>query len=213
MSQYLDISLTLSSELPRWPGSPPVELTRRRDMARGDHVNDGALSFGLHSGTHVDAPVHFLADGADVTHLALDALIGPAVVAVLPDVESVTARDLEGLRLPADTRRLLLRTRNSEGWRRGDREFQKDFVALTADAARWVVERGLCLIGVDYLSVQRFHDAPETHIVLLKAEVVILEGLNLAEIEPGPYELIALPLKLAGADGAPTRAVLRKLSG
>lgn len=212
MSSYIDVSLTLSPDLPQWPGSPPIELTRRRNMDRGDHVNDGTLSFGLHSGTHVDAPVHFLADGADVTHLALDALIGPAVVAALPQVESVTARDLEDLRLPSDTQRLLLRTRNSEGWRRGDREFREDFVALTADAARWVVDRGLRLIGVDYLSVQRFHDDPQTHITLLEVGVVILEGLNLAEIEPGPYELIALPLKLAGADGAPTRAVLRSLS-
>ncbi len=212
MSHYIDITLTLSPDLPRWPGSPPIELTRRRDMARGDHVNDGALSFGLHSGTHVDAPVHFLAAGADVTHLALDALIGPAVVAVLPAVDSVTARDLEGLNLPTDTRRLLLRTRNSEEWRREVREFRKDFVALTADAARWVVERGLRLIGVDYLSVQRFHDDPQTHITLLQAEVVILEGLNLAAVEPGTYELICLPLKLAGADGAPARAVLRRVS-
>lgn len=213
MAQYFDVSLTISAELPRWPGSPPVEYTRRRDMARGDHVNDGALSFGVHTGTHVDAPLHFLADGADVTDLELDALIGPAVVAALPDADAVTARDLEALDLPADTRRLLLRTRNSEEWRRGAREFREDFVALTADAARWVVERGLRLIGVDYLSVQRFNDGPETHIALLAADVVILEGLNLAEIEPGAYELIALPLKLAAGDGAPARAVLRRLAG
>ncbi|MBK7542744.1 MAG: cyclase family protein [Candidatus Competibacteraceae bacterium] len=213
MTQYFDISLTISSELPRWPGSPPVEFTRRRDMARGDPVNDGALSFGVHTGTHVDAPVHFLANGTDVTQLALDALLGPAVVAALPGVDAVSARDLEALDLPADTQRLLLRTRNSEGWRQGEREFRKDFVALTADAARWVVARGLRLIGVDYLSVQRFHDGPDTHIALLEADVVILEGLNLAEIEPGPYELIALPLKLAGGDGAPARAVLKSLAG
>ena len=212
MTQYFDISLTLSPQLPRWPGSPPLELTRRRDMARGDHVNDSVLRCGVHGGTHVDAPVHFLADGADVTQLALDALIGPAVVAALPAVDAVTARELEGLSLPADTRRLLLRTRNSEGWRREEREFRADFVALTADAARWVVDRGLRLIGVDYLSVQRFRDDPQTHITLLQADVVILEGLNLAEVEPGAYELIALPLKLAGADGAPARAVLRTLS-
>lgn len=213
MTQYFDISLTISSELPRWPGSPPVEFTRRRDMARGDPVNDGALSFGVHTGTHVDAPVHFLANGTDVTQLALDALLGPAVVAALPGVDAVSARDLEALDLPADTQRLLLRTRNSEGWRRGDREFRPDFVALTADAARWVAARGIRLIGVDYLSVQIFHGDPQTHIALLQAGVVIVEGLNLAEVAPGSYELICLPLKLAGADGAPARAVLRRLSG
>jgi len=212
MSQYIDISLTFSPDLPLWPGSPPIELARRRDMARGDHVNDGALSFGLHSGTHVDAPLHFLADGADVTRLALDALIGPAAVAVLPDVDAISADDLEALKLPADTRRLLLRTRNSEGWRQGVREFREDFVALTVDAARWVVARGLRLIGVDYLSVQLFRGDPQTHIALLEADVVILEGLNLADVDPGAYELICLPLKLAGGDGAPARAVLRRLA-
>lgn len=211
MADYLDISLTISPDLPRWPGSPLTELTRRRDMARGDPVNDSTLVCGVHTGTHVDAPLHFLADGADVTRLALDALIGPAVVAVLPDVDAITAADLEALNLPADTRRLLLRTRNSEGWRRGDRDFRTDFVALTADAARWVVARDIRLIGVDYLSVQIFRGDPATHIALLQAEVVIVEGLNLAQVVPGNYELICLPLKLAGAEGAPARAVLRTL--
>lgn len=211
MIQYLDISLTISQNLPHWPGSPPTELTRRRDMAQGDAVNDSTLFCDVHTGTHVDAPLHFLADGADVTHLSLDALIGPAVVAALPDVEAITAHDLEALNLPVDTQRLLLRTRNSEGWRRGDRAFRSDFVALTTDAAHWVVAQGIRLIGVDYLSVQRFRDNPQTHIALLQAEVVIVEGLNLAEVAPGVYELICLPLKLAGADGAPARAVLRRL--
>ena len=209
MADYLDISLTISPDLPRWPGSPPVELSRRRDMARGDPVNDSTLVCGVHTGTHVDAPLHFLAGGADVTHLALDVLIGPAVVAALPDLDSITAGDLEALNLPADSQRLLLRTRNSEYWRRGDREFCPDFVALTADAAHWVVARGIRLIGVDYLSVQIFRGDPQTHIALLQAGVVIVEGLNLARVAPGACELICLPLKLAGAEGAPARAVLR----
>jgi len=212
VTHFLDISLTISPELPQWPGSPPIQLTRRRDMARGDHANDSVLTCGVHTGTHVDAPVHFLAHGADVTHLPLEALIGPAVVAALPEVDAITAENLEELNLPSDTQRLLLRTRNSEHWRRGDRTFQPDFVALTADAARWVVQRGLRLIGVDYLSVQRFHDHHETHLVLLEAGVVIVEGLNLAQAAPGNYDFICLPLKLAGADGAPARAVLRSLS-
>jgi len=211
VTDYLDISLAISPDLPHWPGSPRVELSRRRDMGQGDAVNDSVLLCGVHTGTHVDAPLHFLADGADVTQLALDALIGPAFVAALPDVDTVTARALDALNLPNDTQRLLLRTRNSEGWRRRDREFRTDFVALTADAARWAVARGLRLIGVDYLSVQVFRGDPQTHIVLLQAGVVIVEGLNLAGVTPGSYELICLPLKLAGAEGAPARAVLRKL--
>lgn len=211
MAHYLDVSLTISPDLPQWPGSPPIELKRRRDMAQGHKANDSLLACGVHTGTHVDAPVHFLAHGTDVTQLPLDILIGPAVVVALPDVAAITADILEGLNLP-NTQRLLLRTRNSESWQRGERDFQPDFVALTADAARWVVQRGIRLIGVDYLSVQRFHDDHETHLVLLEAEVVIVEGLNLAQAAPGNYELICLPLKLAGADGAPARAVLRSLS-
>ncbi|MFO1371110.1 MAG: cyclase family protein [Candidatus Competibacteraceae bacterium] len=211
MVDYLDISLTISPDLPHWPGSPRVELSRRRNMARDDAVNDSTLVCGVHTGTHVDAPLHFLADGADVTQLSLDVLIGPAVVAALPDVDAITTEDLDALNLPADTRRLLLRTRNSEIWRRGDRDFRTDFVALTADAARWVVARGIRLIGVDYLSVQIFRGDPQTHIALLQVEIVIVEGLNLAEVAPGNYELICLPLKLAGAEGAPARAVLKRL--
>ncbi len=184
-------------------------LRRRRDMARGDSCTDSDLICNLHTGTHVDAPLHFLADGADVTTLTLDILIGPAVVAALPEVDAIVADDLEALNLPADTRRLLLRTRNSEGWCRGECEFHRDFVALTTDAAHWVAERGIQLIGVDYLSVQRFQDGPETHIILLQAGVVILEGLNLSQVVPGDYELICLPLKLAGAEGSPVRAILK----
>ncbi|HUM91088.1 MAG TPA: cyclase family protein [Candidatus Competibacter sp.] len=212
MTDYLDISLTISPNLPHWPGSPLTEITRRRDMGQGDAVNDSVLRCGVHTGTHVDAPLHFLADGADVTQLALDALIGPVVVVALPDVGAVTANDLESLNLPTGTSRLLLRTRNSEGWRRGERDFRTDFVALTVDAARWIAARGLRLIGVDYLSVQIFRGDPQTHIALLQAGIVIVEGLNLAEVAPGSYELICLPLKLAGAEGAPARAVLKRLA-
>jgi arylformamidase len=212
MTAYFDISLTISPELPHWPGSPTPQLTRTRDMCCGDAINDSVLNCGVHTGTHVDAPIHFLADGADVTTLPLEVLIGPAMVAALPAVDAVTPADLEALNVPAGVERLLLRTRNSEGWRRGDREFNTEFVALTAAAARWVVERGLRLIGVDYLSVQRFKDNPETHTTLLGAGVVIVEGLNLAAISPGFYELYCLPLKLAGGDGAPARVVLKSLS-
>lgn len=211
MTDYLDISLAISPDLPHWPGSPLTELSRRRDMARGDPVNDSTLVCGVHTGTHVDAPLHFLADGADVAQLSLDALIGPAVVAALPGVDAITTADLESLNLPNDTQRLLLRTRNSQGWQRGDRDFRTDFVALTADAARWLVARGILLIGIDYLSVQIFRGDPQTYIALLQAGVVIVEGLNLAEVAPGHYELMCLPLKLAGAEGAPARAVLRRL--
>ena len=141
----------------------------------------------------------------------METLVGPAVVASLHDVASVTAADLEALDLPGDVQRLLLKTRNSDLWANGVNEFRPDFVALTADAADWVVQREMLLIGVDYLSVQRFRDGPQVHVTLLQAGVVILEGLNLSSAPPGKYELVCLPLKLADADGAPARAILRQL--
>jgi arylformamidase len=160
----------------------------------------------VHTGTHIDAPLHHLPDGLSAADISLDALIGPAVVVDLSEIDVVTAETLERLNLSASTQRLLLRTRNSRLWVEGVREFRTDYVALTADAAQWIVDHGIRLIGMDYLSVQRYHDGPETHLILLRAGVVIVEGLNLA----GEYELICLPLRLVGAEGAPARAILRQ---
>jgi arylformamidase len=139
-------------------------------------------------------------------------MVGPAFVAYLPEAMEITAGVLAGLNLPQGTQRLLLRTRNSKLWAEETTEFMKDYAALTETGAQWVVERRIRLIGVDYLSVQCYGDGPLTHQILLQAGVVILEGLNLADIEPGCYELICLPLKLVDADGAPARAVLRSIS-
>jgi arylformamidase len=127
----------------------------------------------------------------------------------LPDADAITADVLDALALPAETRRVLFRTRNSALWAQEDRGFYEDFVALTADAAEWVVARGIQLIGVDYLSVQRYADGPETHQILLGAGVVLVEGLDLSGVAAGDYELICLPLKLVDAEGAPARAILR----
>lgn len=211
MATYIDISLPISPELPTWPGAPPVEFARRLDIGRGDAVNDTNMSCNVHTGTHIDAPLHHLPDGASVADLPLEALIGPAVVMDLAEADVVTAETLERLSLPVSTQRLLLRTRNSRLWVEGVREFRPDYVALTADAARWIVNQGIRLIGMDYLSVQRYHDGPETHLILLRAGVVIIEGLHLAHVSAGEYELICLPLRLVGVEGAPARAILRQL--
>ena len=184
-------------------------MDRRLELRRGDQVNDTTLHFSVHTGTHVDAPLHVLPDGKNIAQLPLDVLVGPAFVAWLPDVETITANALDELNLPVGIERLLLRTRNSEWWARGFHEFRADYVALTADAAQWVVDRCIRLIGVDYLSVQRFQDKLDTHRILLEANVVILEGLNLSEVTEGGYELICLPILLPGIEGAPARAVLR----
>jgi arylformamidase len=208
--RYIDISLPISPDLPAWPGAPSVEFARRLDIGRGDAVNDTNMYCNVHTGTHIDAPLHYLPDGLSAADISLDALIGPAVVVDLSEIDVVTAETLERLNLPASTQRLLLRTRNSRLWVEGVREFRTDYVALTVDAAQWIVDHGLRLIGMDYLSVQRYHDGPETHLILLRAGVVIVEGLNLAEVLAGEYELICLPLRLVGAEGAPARAILRQ---
>ena len=208
LSNIIDISVALRPQIPTWPDSRGFRLEPTLRLDAGEKANVSQLNTDVHVGTHVDAPWHFLANGRTVEQLSLEVLVGKTVVVELPEVKEVTAEDLAALDLPQDTRRLLLHTRNSQLWEREITEFQKDYVALTADAARWVVDRGIRLIGVDYLSVQRFHDSPLTHEILLEAEVVIVEGLNLSQVPAGMYNLTCLPLKLVGADGAPARAIL-----
>lgn len=210
MTEIIDISVPLRPQMPIWPGSAGVRFTPTKRLAAGDPDNVSRLDCDVHIGTHVDAPWHFLENGSTAEQLPLGVLIGQAIVAYLPGLSAVTASDLADLVLPPSTKRLLLRTSNSELWAKGVTEFRKDYVALTADAARWVVDQGIRLIGVDYLSVQIYGDSPLTHQILLGAGVIILEGLDLADVQPGSYELTCLPLKLVGADGAPARAVLRK---
>ena len=212
MSKYIDISVPVSSNLPRWPGSPAITFQRSLDLDKGDIANDTTLHFSVHTGTHVDAPLHFLKDGSSVDQMPLDTLIGPAFVGDLSHVDAITVDTLENLDFPPNTQRLLLRTRNSQLWQANIQEFQLNFVALTAEAAQWVVDHGIRLIGIDYLSIQRFSDGPETHLILLKADIVIIEGLNLTSAPAGQYELICLPLRLAGIEGSPARTILRRLS-
>ena len=208
----IDISVPLHSGIPVWPGSTGYLLTQTSCLENGDSSMNSMLDMDVHVGTHVDAPCHFIPGAASSEALPLEALIGPAQVAVAGDADAITPELLSGLTLDTDIKRLLLKTRNSQLWEKGESEFHSDFVALTAEAARWLVERGIILIGIDYLSVQRFGDPPLTHEILLRSGVVVLEGLTLAGVEPGRYELICLPLRLVGSDGAPARAVLRPLA-
>lgn len=213
MRTLLDITLTLSSDLPVWPGDPPVQLERVSDLAAGDPFSLTRLCISAHAGTHVDAPAHFLADGSTVEALDLDALIGPARVAMLSDVDVIDAAALEALELPPSVERLLLRTTNSDRRARSvpESEILTDFVALAADGARWMVERGVRLVGIDGPSIAPLDDIDTPHRVLLGAGVVVVEGLDLSRVASGDYTLICLPLKLAGADGAPARVVLVRL--
>lgn len=204
-----DITLPVSPRLPVWPGDPPLELERIESMDAGAHANVSRLACSVHLGTHVDAPHHFLNDGRTVETLPLEVLTGPCFVAHLPDeVDLVTASVLEAAALPDGVERLLLRTRNSYLWARGESRFQTDFVAVSEDGAAWLVQRGVRLIGVDYLSVAPFRQSEPTHRALLAAGVVVVEGLDLSAVAGGHYGLYCLPLKLVGSDGAPARVIL-----
>lgn len=203
-----DISLPISESLPIWPGDPPVHITQSSHLDRGDESTVSRLDLGAHTGTHVDAPAHFVPGGAGVDSLDLDLLLGPALVVHALEAEALTADLLECLEIPPGTERVLFRTRNSDLWARGADEFSEDFVAITEDGARWLIARGVRLVGVDYLSVAPFHDPVPTHQLLLRAGLIALEGLDLGQVAPGIYQLVCLPLKLVGADGAPTRAIL-----
>lgn len=204
----IDISLPIHSRMVVYEGDPGVEVAPRLEIARGDTANVSLLSMGSHTGTHVDAPAHFIEGGATVEALPLDVLIGPALVAEVTSAPVIGRRDLEALPLEGVSR-LLLKTHNSLLWARG--AFTRDFVALELAGARYLTERGLRLIGIDYLSIEPFHSPGHpVHRHLLGAGVVILEGLDLARVTPGTYELVCLPLPARGIDGAPCRAVLRR---
>jgi len=178
-------------------------------MDRGDQVNVTTLAISAHTGTHVDAPHHFLNDRRTVDELSLNVLTGPCYVVQLPDdVDEISAEVLERVSIGSGTTRLLFGTRNSKLWARAETEFQRDFVAVSADGAEWLVAHGIRLVGVDYLSVASFYDATPTHTILLKAGVVVVQGLDLSQTPRGFYDLYCLPLKLLGADGAPARAIL-----
>ncbi|HLA96873.1 MAG TPA: cyclase family protein [Anaerolineales bacterium] len=204
-----DISLTISPDLPVWPGDPRVVLQRVSKIEEGAEANVTHLELSAHVGTHVDAPYHFLGGNApSVERLPLRDLTGRVYLLHLPDVDLITAEVLEKAEIPTRTRRILFKTRNSDYWAKNLPDFQPDFVGLSADGAQFLVDRGFKLVGVDYLSIAPFTATAPTHRILLAAGVIILEGLDLSAVSQGRYTLHCLPLKLAGADGAPARAIL-----
>jgi arylformamidase len=204
-----DVSLPISPELPVWPGDPVVVLEQVSSMDAGAHANVSNLACGVHTGTHVDAPHHFLNDHRTVESLSLDILVGPARLVQIPDTEGVVnARVLEEAAIPSATVRLLLKTRNSRHWERGEMEFDTGFVGISADGADWLVQHNIKLVGIDYLSVAPYHQSTPTHRTLLEAGIIIVEGMDLSATAPGTYDLYCLPLKLVGSDGAPARTIL-----
>ena len=210
-----DISVQISpGETPTYPGDPGIEIEAWAAISRGDAANVTMLHFGAHTATHIDAPAHFIEGATGVTDLALATLIGEArVVEMRDDVYAIDSSDVAACELGRATR-VLFKTRNSAFWENPQGRFREDFTYLTPDAARALVRRGVRLVGIDYLSVEKFKSENfETHKTLLSNGVVIVEGLDLRGVPPGMYELMCLPLKIAGGsgDGAPARAVLRTL--
>lgn len=207
--RYYDLTLPIGCDTPRWPGDPAVRVRCVQALARGDAANVRAISLGTHTGTHVDAPAHLLAHGADLDGVPLEALLGPAHVVALPGAREIAPQHLEALQLPADCRRLLVRTDNSERGLMTSGPFVPDYAALTGEAGAWLAESGVCFLGIDALSVDLYHAvALPAHHALLARGVVIAEGLDLRAVPAGRYELVCLPLRLTGADGAPARIIL-----
>ena len=205
---WIDISVPLRTGMVHWPDNPPVVIERTQDLAWGHVSNVSKMSLGVHTGTHVDAPRHFLGDGEGIHAAPFSALIGPARVIAIADPRAVTVEELGEHDLQPGERVLFKTLNSTRCWQTDD--FIEDFVYVPRDAARYLARHRVRTVGVDYLSVGGYAaDGVETHQALLGAGVWIIEGLNLAAIPPGTYELICLPLAILDGDGAPARAVLR----
>ena len=210
-----DISVPLSATTPTYPSDPAIEIQSWSDLGRGDHANVSLLHFGAHSGTHVDAPAHFMAGGLKVDALPLEKLLGEVTVVEVPvDVTAIDG-DFVSHNCNQTTQRVLFKTRNSSFWNNPEAGFRTDYTYLEPSAARRLTEIGMRLVGIDYLSIEQYKsESFETHLILLSSGVVILEGVDLRNVSAGRYELICLPLRIAGGsgDGAPARAILRTLA-
>jgi arylformamidase len=209
MAKIYDISVLISERIPAWPGDRFV-LQIVQEIAKGDVCNKSFLEIGSHIGTHVDAPYHFERDGMKIDQLALDAFVGPAKVVSFPDVDRIGAAEIQSIPL-SGVERILFKTQNSELWK--ETGFREDYVYLTSDACGLLATTDVKLVGVDYLSIEGYgYGTFDGHHLLLGKGVVLLEGLDLSNVPPGDYELTALPLKIAGGDGSPVRAILREIT-
>ena len=206
--QWIDISVPIYTGMVHWPGDPAIAVNRVKSIDQGDVCNVSQLAMGAHTGTHMDAPLHFIAKGRSMEKLPIDATIGPCRVVEIKDKESIQPAELRPFKFKHGER-ILFKTPNSRrSWKTA--AFDEDFVYISKEAAQFLVDRGVMTVGVDYLSIGGFKkDGVETHRIMLGAGIWVIEGLNLSKVKPGKYELVCLPLKIVGADGAPARAVLR----
>lgn len=205
---WIDVSIPLRNGMPQWPDNPPLRIDRAMDLDCGDEATVSTIFIGSHTGTHMDAPLHFIKSGRAIHEMPLTVTIGPAQVIEIHNPEAITLEELRRHAIRPGAR-LLFKTKNSlHRW--GERDFMQDFVYLTTEAARWLVQQHVLTVGVDYLSVGGYEkNGPEVHLVLLGADIWIIEGLDLSGAGPGYYDLICLPLNILQGDGAPARALLR----
>ena len=205
--EWLDISVMIGPGMVSWPGDPAVRVTRTKNMDKGDRDNVSLLEMGSHTGTHMDAPLHFFKKGKPLNRMPIHAVVGPARVLEIRNKQSIEPQDLKRFRIKPGER-ILIKTGNSGYWKTGI--FHKDFAYITPATAEYLVISGAITVGVDYLSVGGYKkDGALTHQILLKGGIWIIEGLDLSGIKPGEYDLVCLPLKIAGSDGAPARAIIR----
>lgn len=200
-----DITVSLSSDLPIYPGDPGINIEPFSRISQGDSANVSRISMGSHSGTHLDAPFHFDDAGTTVDEIALETVIGKALVLEILGTKEIGREELEKFRIEGEER-LLLKTDNSKLWQR--KGFCEEYAALTKEGAQYLRDAGVRLVGIDYLSIERFHGEGDVHRTLLEDGILVIEGVNLDGIKAGHYQLICLPLKLKGGDGAPVRALL-----
>jgi arylformamidase len=206
--KLIDVTVPLDANLPTYPGNTPFSLEAITRIARGDHANLSTLHMSAHAGTHVDAPRHFFDDGPGAEALPLEIMLGRTRVVEIASRTGIGADELSGLDLSDDVR-ILFKTWNSRLWTSTD--FHKEYVGVTASGAEHLIAHGIKVVGVDYLSVEQFKTpgAPAHH-VLLGGGAIVIEGLDLREVEPGIYDMVCLPLRVVGADGAPARVLLRR---
>ena len=205
---WIDVTMPLENGMVYWPGDIPVIISKQATIPN-DQVNVTAIHLSAHTSTHVDAPLHFIDKGNDVTQLPLNALIGKAKVIYIENPEAITMDAINDAGIQKGDR-ILFKTRHSlTNWTM--EPFQKDYVYLHEAAALFLVNKEILTVGIDYLSIAEFGNGALVHRILLEKKIVIIEGLNLASIEPGDYEMICLPLKIKGGDGAPARVVLKKI--
>lgn len=203
-----DITVPISNKMPVWPGDPSVIIERDVSIDDGAPCNVSSMQMGVHTGTHIDAPFHFLQCGKTVEELSLEICMGKTFLLEV-DAPLISRENLLG-KIPKGTKRLLLKTKNSHLWKDSEHSFDTSFTAIDKSAAQYLVDMGIQLIGIDYLSIEAFNaeEGNPVHKILLESEVIILEGLNLSEVSEGEYTLTALPLKINGVDGSPCRAIL-----